>query len=63
VNRYWYYYAEATDGAKWSGDFPTYVNNEAFDHCDSPPNSSMIVLGFRELDVGDADNYTLTFTP
>jgi uncharacterized membrane protein len=61
AGRYWYYYAEATDGTKWAGDFPTYVKFEAFDHCDSPPDTSMTAVGFRELDVGDAENYTLTF--
>jgi hypothetical protein len=61
VNRFWYFFAEAGDGATWAGEFPTRVTNEAFDHCDSPAHSSMFVLGFRELDVGDADNFTLTF--
>jgi uncharacterized membrane protein len=63
VNRYWYYYAEAADGTKWAGDFPTYVKDEAFDHCDTPPDTTMHQVGFRELDVDDADNYTLTFLP
>jgi uncharacterized membrane protein len=63
LNRYWYFYAEANDGAKWDGEFPTRVKNDAFDHCNSPADSQMFQLGFRELDVGDADNYTLTFTP
>jgi uncharacterized membrane protein len=61
AGRYWYFYAEATDGAKWAGEFPTYVKNDAFDMCDSPADSSMISVGFREVDVGEADNYTLTF--
>jgi uncharacterized membrane protein len=63
VNRNWYYYAEAADGTKWAGDFPTYVKDEAFDHCDTPPDTTMHQVGFRELDVDDADNYTLTFLP
>ena len=25
VNRFWYYFADADDGTRWSGDFPTYV--------------------------------------
>lgn len=62
VNRYWYFYAEATDGAKWAGDFPTFIKRVAFDHCDAPADTSMQSVGFRELDVGDADNYTLTFS-
>jgi uncharacterized membrane protein len=61
AGRYWYYYAEATDGAKWHGEFPTYVKHEAFDHCDSPADTSMYPVGFCEVDVGDWENYTLTF--
>jgi uncharacterized membrane protein len=61
MGRYWYYYAEANDGTNWSGEFPTNVKRTAFDECDTPPDSQMIPLGFRELDVGDADSYTLTF--
>ena len=63
VGRFWYFYAEATDGATWSGDYPTNVTHEAFDFCDAPRNTAMFPLGFRELDVGDAGNFTLTFTP
>ena len=63
VNPYWYFYAEATDGTNWSGEFPTNIKRIAFDHCDAPADTSMQTVGFRELDVGDADNYTLTFTP
>ena len=62
AGRYWYVYAEAPDGTKWAGAFPTNVKSEAFDHCDSPADTSMFQVGFRELDVGDAENYTLTFT-
>ena len=62
VNRYWYFYAEATDGANWPGEFPTFIKRAASDHCDAPADTSMQSVGFRELDVGDADNYTLTFS-
>ncbi|HEX2049174.1 MAG TPA: DUF1036 domain-containing protein [Actinomycetota bacterium] len=58
---FWYVYAEATDGVKWSGEFPTRVKNVAFDICDWPPDTSMGVVDFRELDVGDAENCTVTF--
>jgi uncharacterized membrane protein len=60
-NRYWYVYAEADDGARWSGDYPTHVTMERFSFCDEPPNTNMVIRGFDEIDVGDFDNYTLTF--
>ncbi len=61
-NRYWYYYAEAMDGsAVWRGDFPTRVLNEAFNHCDAPATTEQFSLGFRERDVGDNANFTVTF--
>ena len=61
--RFWYFYAESTDGRKWAGDLPTNIKRKAFDHCDAPANTSMQSVGFRELDIGDVENYTLTFTP
>ena len=62
VNRYWYYYAEADDGATWSGDFPTFVEYPGpFNICDGLGSSAYTRVGFRELDVGDNDDYTLTF--
>jgi uncharacterized membrane protein len=62
VNRFWYYYAEADDGAKWSGAFPTWIKDpEAFNICDGLGTTALRQVGFRELDVGDADNYTFTF--
>ncbi len=63
LNRFWYYYAEADDGHQWAGDFPTYVNTaDAFNICSAPGSTALNSVRFRELDVGDADNYTLTFT-
>jgi uncharacterized membrane protein len=63
LNRYWYYFAEADDGARWSGDFLTYVKDpEAFNICQGVGSSAYESVGFRELDVGDNDEYTLTFT-
>jgi uncharacterized membrane protein len=61
-SRYWYFYAEAEDGAKWHGDFPTQVNHwDAFNVCDGTGRTGLVNLGFRELDVGNADEFTLTF--
>ena len=62
VGRYWYYYAESEDGLKWEGAYPTFVMDpEAFDICDGIGSSAYRSYGFRELDTGDVDNYTLTF--
>lgn len=67
LNQYWYYYAFATDGAEWSGPFSKTVARAAFGGCwgvsettSSEPGLYM-QIGFRELDIGDNDDYTLTF--
>jgi uncharacterized membrane protein len=63
AGRFWYFFAEARDGTTWSGDFPGNVKNDAFDHCDTPADTSMIAVDFFEIDVGDAEDFTLTFVP
>jgi uncharacterized membrane protein len=65
LNQYWYYYAIAEDGTEWSGPFPNSVPKAAFDQCwglgiGGDPNDFTRVA-FRELDIGDNDDYTLTF--
>jgi uncharacterized membrane protein len=64
VNRWWGYYAEAADGLTWTGNIRAGVSNQAFrfcvgDTCGPPPCRQ---AGFRELDVNNFDNYTLTLT-
>jgi hypothetical protein len=50
------------DGVRWAGDFPTIIKNpDAFNLCDGIGGTAFERVGFRELDVGDADNFTLTF--
>jgi hypothetical protein len=52
----------ADDGAVWAGEFPTFVKDpEAFDLCDGIGSSALEHRGFRELNVGDHDDFTLTF--
>ena len=64
LNRFWYFYAEADDGAVWEGEFPTFIKDpEAFNLCDGIGTTQLRRVGFRELDVGDSDDYTLTFVP
>jgi uncharacterized membrane protein len=67
VNRYWYYFAEARDGSFWAGPWSAQVTNEAFggsNWCHGLGTTAATrTIGYRELDVGDNDDYTLTFTP
>jgi uncharacterized membrane protein len=67
LNRFWYYFAMADDGAVWAGPFGTSVPRAAFDGCFGTgvggASSEFIAIGYRELDIGDNDDYTLTFTP
>src|SRR3954468_3072850 len=71
VNRYWYYFAHSADGAFWAGPFGASVPRTAFgghgacygaQHVTNEP-TSFEAIGFCELDVGDNDDYTLTFVP
>jgi uncharacterized membrane protein len=63
VNRYWYYFAQAADGAYWAGPYDIVVPNIAFDWCIDTANSDSFTVGMRELDIGGNDTYTLTFVP
>ena len=64
LNRFWYYFAFGTDGAQWSGPFRREVPLRAFNQCwglgTSAPEATM-TIGLRELDIGDNDDFTLTF--
>jgi uncharacterized membrane protein len=65
-NRYWYVYADdgtdAEDGIRWDGDFPHFVDYyDAFNVCDGTGRTGLRWLGFREFDVGNADEFTVTF--
>jgi uncharacterized membrane protein len=56
TNRWYYYYAEAADGAIWSGPYVAEVSNAKFEKCtclgvavsEGPP--PYYDVGFRELD-------------
>jgi uncharacterized membrane protein len=68
VNRFWYYYAEADDGAVWAGPFRTWVSLAPFgggQWCWGLGTTApgQVVIAYRELDIGDNDDYTLTFVP
>ncbi|XYI00900.1 DUF1036 domain-containing protein [Sorangium sp. So ce1128] len=59
INRYWYYYAAADDGGAWTGDSTAYVTNAAFSSCVRIGRSDARIVRFREIDVGNAANFTL----
>jgi uncharacterized membrane protein len=62
---FFYYYAESADGTLvWNGAFPTSVPTSAFVWCLNTSNSDPTTrtVGFREINVGGANNYTLTLT-
>lgn len=62
VNRYWYWYAESTDGATWSGPFQTWVSNNAFTICYGAGCTPCRVVGLQELDVNNNNNFRVTLT-
>jgi uncharacterized membrane protein len=61
LNPYWYYYAEAEDGAVWAGPYKVAVYDQAFDYCYRAvtQHESMRFVGMRELDIGDYADYTV----
>lgn len=61
LNRYWYCYAEADDGAVWAGPYIADIPLGAFDSCIGLGTSPGRRIGYRELDIGDNDDYTVTF--
>jgi uncharacterized membrane protein len=61
VGQYWLYYATATDGAVWAGDFCTGVTNQAFNWCWNEPGIYNVC--FRLLDVNSYDDFTLNLVP
>jgi uncharacterized membrane protein len=64
VNRYWYYYAQAFDGAVWAGPYVRSVPLEPFggdQYCYGASRGGPVFIGYRELDIGSNDDYTLTF--
>jgi uncharacterized membrane protein len=57
-NRWYYYYAEAADGAVWAGPYPAEVTNSRFEKCtclgviqqNGEATNPYYTVGFRELD-------------
>lgn len=57
-NRWYYYYAEAADGAVWAGPYPAELTNSRFEKCtclgviqqNGEATNPYYTVGFRELD-------------
>jgi len=64
-NRYYAYYAKASDGATWSGQYgPVYVYHEAFDSCINIGSTAAYgTVGMRLIDVDSYDDYTMNLLP
>jgi uncharacterized membrane protein len=63
LNRFWYVHADADDGSVWDGVFRRPVPLDVFGQCWGAASNAPIVVGFFELDIGDDDDHTVTFTP
>jgi uncharacterized membrane protein len=61
VDTYYYWYAEASDGSKWSGPFKTCTPLTAFDWCLNTCNTApeTRILGYREKYINGYNNYTI----
>jgi uncharacterized membrane protein len=58
-NRFAYYYAEAADGAVWTGDRgPMYVTQQAFDSCVDIGSTNARIVGTREVHI-PSDKHTV----
>jgi len=65
LNRFWYFHARSVDSTMWTGPFRrSAVPLAAFHQCWGVATSGggpQTEVAFRELDVGDNDDITLTF--
>jgi len=60
-NTFAYYYAEAADGAVWSGPFgPIYVPQSAFSSCLLIGQTGARIVGLREVQLSGNTTVTLT---
>jgi uncharacterized membrane protein len=63
-NRFWYFYAE-NDAVTvvWDGPHPVYVTDQAFNHCVNIGTTTSRIVGYREIDVDDNDDFTVILVP
>ncbi len=62
LNRNWYYHAYAGDGSLWAGSIQATLPNSAFTSCLGIGASPGRTSGFRQVDTGNVQNYTLNLT-
>lgn len=62
LNRYWYFYAQASDGTSWHGDgtWIASVPDTQFDQCYGIGVNPGEELDFVQIDVSDNDDWTQT---
>jgi hypothetical protein len=59
-NRYWVFYAENFNRSLiWQGGYHSHVTDQAFNKCWAIGTSGDRIVGFRLLDVGDNDDYSV----
>lgn len=64
INSIFCYYAETADGnTVWAGPYVRNVPYESFEWCEFTASTESRDLGYRGLDIGDNDDYTLTLMP
>jgi uncharacterized membrane protein len=63
VNRFWYYYAHDGLGGEWAGEFQETVPPTEFERCATTSSTADRTIGMREIDVGNAANFTINLTP
>jgi len=63
INRYWYFYAEAANGAYWGGSPHVLVPPRRFDWCLNTSSTDAFSVGLRLIDVGGYDDYTVNLLP
>ncbi|MGA9843911.1 MAG: DUF1036 domain-containing protein [Nitrososphaeraceae archaeon] len=59
LNRFYCYFAVAADGGRWSGPIVRRVRNAAFQWCENTGTLDSFIAGFRVIDIGDNDDFTV----
>jgi len=63
TNRWYYFFAQAADGAYWAGVPHTTVPWRKFNWCINTSSTDARDVGFRDIDTGPYLNFTYTLTP
>ena len=63
LNRYYAFYAEAANGATWSGPYNRLVSRSAYRWCEGIVSNDPITAGFRLLDIGGSSTFILNLVP